>query len=49
MSTPEFQKRMTDEKVVVVGSTPEQLAARVRSDYALVQKLVKETQIPLQD
>ncbi len=40
---------MADEKVLVVGSTPEQLAARVSSDYALVQRVVKETQIPLQD
>ena len=49
MNAPEFQKRMVDEKVLVVGSTPEQLAARVSSDYALVQRVVKETQIPLQD
>jgi hypothetical protein len=34
---------------LVVGSTPEQLAQRVKSDLALVQRAVKETEIPLPD
>jgi tripartite-type tricarboxylate transporter receptor subunit TctC len=49
LNQPEMLERWEREKVLLVASTPEQLAERVRSDFALVQRAVKETGIPLQD
>jgi tripartite-type tricarboxylate transporter receptor subunit TctC len=49
MAEPEFADRMKREAVLVVSSTPEQLAQRVRSDYALAQRLVKEAGIAVDE
>ena len=45
----EFVERAAREKALVVAGTPEQLAQRVRADFALSQRLVKETGIVLDD
>jgi tripartite-type tricarboxylate transporter receptor subunit TctC len=49
LNQPEMLERWEREKVLLVASTPEQLAQRVSSDFALVQRAVKETGVPLQD
>lgn len=46
---PEFVERAAREKALVVAGSPEQLAQRVRADFALSQRLVKETGILLDD
>jgi tripartite-type tricarboxylate transporter receptor subunit TctC len=49
MAGAEFADRMKREAVVVVSSTPEQLGERVRGDYALAQRLVKEAGISVDE
>jgi tripartite-type tricarboxylate transporter receptor subunit TctC len=49
INQPELMDRFQREKVLVVASSPEQLLERVKSDLALVQRVVKETGIPVQD
>jgi tripartite-type tricarboxylate transporter receptor subunit TctC len=48
-ATPEFVERNARERALVVAGTPEQLAQRVRADFALSQRLVKETGIVLDE
>lgn len=46
---PEFVERTTREKALIVAGSPEQLARRVRTDFALSQRLVKEVGIALDE
>jgi tripartite-type tricarboxylate transporter receptor subunit TctC len=46
---PEVEQRMDTDKTLIVGSTPEELAARVRAEYARAQAAVKSAGIPLQE
>ena len=49
LNEPESRERLLRDKVVVVGSTPEQFAERVKSDLVLIARAVKEAGIPPQD
>ncbi len=49
LNEPESRERLLRDKIVLVGSTPEQFAQRVKSDLALVARAVKEAGIPPQD
>jgi tripartite-type tricarboxylate transporter receptor subunit TctC len=49
VATPEFVERTTREKALIIAGPPEQLAQRVRADFALSQRLVKETGIRIDE
>ncbi|MSQ53150.1 MAG: tripartite tricarboxylate transporter substrate binding protein [Betaproteobacteria bacterium] len=49
LNEPESKERFLRDKTVLVGSTPEQFAERVKSDLALVARSMKEAGIPPQD
>lgn len=49
LNEPDVKERFLRDKTVLVGSTPEYFAERVKSDLALVARAVKEAGIPLQD
>jgi tripartite-type tricarboxylate transporter receptor subunit TctC len=49
LRTPEVVQKMEVDKTLIVASTPEVLAARVRAEYARAQSAVKLAGIPLQE
>jgi tripartite-type tricarboxylate transporter receptor subunit TctC len=49
INQPLVQERFTADKIVATGSTPEEFADRIRSDYELALKVVKDANIPLSD
>jgi tripartite-type tricarboxylate transporter receptor subunit TctC len=49
LNEPDVKERFLRDKTVLVGSSPEHFAERVRSDLALVARSVKEARIPPQD
>ena len=49
LNEPEARERFLRDKTVLVGSTPEQFAERVKSDLGLVARAMKEAGIPPQD
>ena len=49
MAASEFVERMQRERVLIAASSPEQLAQRVRSDFALVRSAVKDTGITVEE
>jgi len=46
LSLKEVQEKLLQAGLEVVGSTPEQLGARMRAELAKAQKLVKDVGIP---
>jgi tripartite-type tricarboxylate transporter receptor subunit TctC len=46
---PTFVERSARERVLIVASTPEQLGQRVRNEFALVQRAVKDTGIVIEE
>ena len=46
---PEVEERMAIDKTLIVGSSPEELSARVKVEYARAQDAVKRASIPLQE
>jgi tripartite-type tricarboxylate transporter receptor subunit TctC len=49
LNQPDLADRWQRDKILVVASTPEQLAERVRNDFALVQRAVQVAGIPPQE
>jgi tripartite-type tricarboxylate transporter receptor subunit TctC len=49
INQPSVQERFTADKIVATGSTPEELGERIRSDFELAQRVVREAKIPLED
>lgn len=49
LNGPEARERFLRDKTVLVGSTPEHFAERVKSDLALVARAMKDAGIPPQD
>ncbi len=49
INQPLVQERFTADKIVATGSTPEEFADRIKADYELALKVVKEANIPLSD
>ncbi len=49
INQPLVQERFTADRVVATGSTPEEFGERIRSDFELALKVVKEANIPLSD
>jgi len=49
INQPSVQKRFTADRIVATGSTPEEFAGRIRADFELALKVVKEASIPPTD
>ena len=49
INQPSVQERFTADKIVGTGSTPEEFGERIRADYELALKVVKDAKIPLSD
>jgi len=43
------QERFTSDKIVATGSTPEEFGERIKSDFEMALKVVKEANIPLSE
>lgn len=49
INQPLVQERFTSDKIVATGSTPEEFGDRIKSDYELALKVVKDANIPLSE
>ena len=49
INQPLVQERFTADKIVATGSTPEEFGERIKSDYELALKVIKDANIPLSD
>jgi tripartite-type tricarboxylate transporter receptor subunit TctC len=45
---PKVQEAFSTQRTIVAGSTPEEFADRIRRDFELAQKIVKQAAIPLE-
>jgi tripartite-type tricarboxylate transporter receptor subunit TctC len=49
INQPKVQERFTQDKIVATGSTPEEFGERIRADYELALKVVKDANIALSE
>ncbi len=49
INQPLVQERFTADKIVATGSTPEEFGDRIKADYELALKVVKDANIPLSE
>ena len=49
INQPSVQERFTSDKIVATGSTPEEFGERIKSDFEMALKVVKEANIPLSE
>jgi len=49
LNTPEVRERIRGMGQEIIGSTPDEFAAKVKADLAKFARIVKQARIPLQD